>query len=111
MAIVSTEKNRVVKERAIKLGIQCHHGTNEKLETIREIAAKEGIDLQSTAYIGNDVNDLSCMEQVGLPVAVADAHPLVKQASSVVLKRRGGHGAVREFCAMVCAAIEGESKI
>jgi N-acylneuraminate cytidylyltransferase len=47
-------------------------------------------------YLGNDVNDLPCFEQVGWPVAVASAHPSVRAAARAVTSVPGGHGAVRE---------------
>jgi N-acylneuraminate cytidylyltransferase len=43
------------------------------------------------------------MGLVGWPVAVADAHPAVRQAARLVLARSGGHGAVRELCDLVVA--------
>jgi hypothetical protein len=51
--------------------------------------------------LGNDVNDLAPMGLVGWPVAVADAHPTVRQAARLVLARSGGHGAVRELCDLI----------
>ena len=54
-------------------------------------------------YVGNDVNDLDCLELVGMPVAVADAHPEVIDRAALVLEHRGGEGAVRELCDMLLA--------
>lgn len=55
------------------------------------------IDLKRTAFVGNDVNDLSVMQIVGYPIAVADAHPLVKNVATIVLDTRGGDGVAREI--------------
>ena len=63
---------------------------------LREIAAKEGITLDQTAYIGDDCNDLECIRAAGLGIAVADAAKEVKEAADYVLKAKGGCGAVRE---------------
>jgi len=38
------------------------------------------------------------MAAVGLPAAVADAHPRVLAAAGHVTRAAGGRGAVREFC-------------
>jgi YrbI family 3-deoxy-D-manno-octulosonate 8-phosphate phosphatase len=62
------------------------------------MCASEDIDPANVAYVGNDVNDLPAMELVGFPVAVADSDPAVLRIARLVLERRGGHGAVREFC-------------
>ena len=48
------------------------------------------------AYVGDDVIDLPAMEQIGLPIAVADAEPAVQDAAAWTTHRRGGRGAVRE---------------
>ena len=59
---------------------------------------RRGLALEETAYVGNDVNDASCLEAVGLPVVPADAWPEVKGLARWVLERRGGDGCVREVC-------------
>ena len=53
------------------------------------------------AFVGNDVNDQPCLEAVGLPVVVADAAEEIIPLAHIVLKQKGGYGAVREFCDMV----------
>jgi N-acylneuraminate cytidylyltransferase len=60
--------------------------------------------LQRTAYIGDDVNDLPALQIAGLSVAPANAQPEVRAAATLVLKRGGGHGAVRELVEMMLAA-------
>ena len=44
------------------------------------------------------------MAAVGLPAAVADAHPRVLAAASHVTNAAGGQGAAREFCDWLLAA-------
>jgi 3-deoxy-D-manno-octulosonate 8-phosphate phosphatase (KDO 8-P phosphatase) len=56
------------------------------------------------AFIADDIIDLPGLEAVGLPVAVADAVPAVKQASSLVLESAGGQGAVRELVELILSA-------
>ena len=96
--ILSTEVNLVVKVRARKLGLPCLHGVKEKLDALRKEAARRKVPLKHVAYVGNDINDAACLRAVGLPVVVADAWPEVVPLARWVLKRRGGEGAVREFC-------------
>jgi len=99
--VLSTEKNPVVSARCRKLGINCFQGLDEKVGTLHQIVRERELSLAQVAYIGNDVNDLSCLEAVGFPIVVADAHPDVLPAASFVLARDGGQGAVREFCDML----------
>ncbi len=97
--ILSTEVNGVVTARATKMGAAaCIQGSPDKPPVLREEAARRGVSLEETAYVGNDVNDAGCLELVGLPVVPADAWPEVVPLARMVLERRGGHGCVREFC-------------
>jgi 3-deoxy-D-manno-octulosonate 8-phosphate phosphatase (KDO 8-P phosphatase) len=104
MAILSGEKNGIVMTRAKKLCLDCYHGVDEKKIVLQSIIDQYGIDLGKVAFVGNDINDLSCLRLVGLPVVVNDAYPEVKKVARIVLKRKGGLGAVREFCEMVVKA-------
>ena len=105
--IVSMEVAPVVGARARKLGVECLHGIEEKLDVLRSEAAARGIGLEETAYVGNDVNDVSCLEAAGLPVVPADAWPEARELARWVLTRRGGEGCVRELCDAVWAARAG----
>lgn len=104
MVILSTEANPVVGARAAKLGVECRQGSADKASELAALLAERGVDPAHVAYLGNDVNDLGCLQLVGLPVVVADADPGVLGAARLVLTRRGGHGAVRELCDRLLAA-------
>jgi 3-deoxy-D-manno-octulosonate 8-phosphate phosphatase (KDO 8-P phosphatase) len=96
--VVSMETAPVVGARARKLGIECIQGIEEKLPLLHEQSAARGIDLDETAYVGNDINDAPCLQAVGLPVVPADAWPEAREHARWVLTRSGGKGCVREFC-------------
>jgi YrbI family 3-deoxy-D-manno-octulosonate 8-phosphate phosphatase len=98
IVILSTEKNPVVLRRAEKLGLVCHHGLDDKLAALERLAIEAGIDLSSVAYMGNDINDAGCLERVGLPIVVQDAHEDVLRLAKLRTRARGGRGAVREVC-------------
>ncbi|WP_235854262.1 N-acetylneuraminate synthase family protein [Nonomuraea aridisoli] len=102
--VMSTEQNPVVAARALKLGVPVLQGLSDKRTALREWLRIEGLDPARVAYVGNDVNDLGAMGEVGWPVATPDAHPKARAAARVVLTRPGGSGAVRELCDRVLAA-------
>ncbi|NUS07497.1 MAG: NTP transferase domain-containing protein [Nonomuraea sp.] len=102
--VMSTEHNPVVAARARKLGVPVLQGLAEKRTVLRDWLSIEGLDPARVAYVGNDVNDLGPMAEVGWPIATPDAHPRVRAAARVVLTRPGGSGAVRELCDLVVAA-------
>lgn len=99
--ILSTEVNPVVAARAGKLGVDVLQGVANKDAALRSWASGLRVPLARIAYLGNDVNDLGCLELVGWPVVVADAHRDVMSAARVVLSRNGGDGAVRELADLV----------
>ena len=105
--VLSTEKVPIVRLRAQKLGLECIHGSDNKAASLKAWLADRGFEAEKTVYVGNDVNDLGCMQMVGLPVAVADAFPEAMAAARVVLEARGGHGAVREVAMAVTRSLDG----
>lgn len=96
--IISSEVNKVVEKRAEKLNIECYSGVENKLEVLKEILDEKKISPDNAAFVGNDINDISCMKHLGMGVAVKDAFPEVKKVSKLILKKAGGYGAVRELC-------------
>ncbi|PFG18363.1 YrbI family 3-deoxy-D-manno-octulosonate 8-phosphate phosphatase [Propionicimonas paludicola] len=99
--ILSTEVNDVLTARAKKLRIECVHSAVEKQSELRAWCRRVHVDPEAVVYVGNDLNDLGCLQIVGWPVAVANAHPAVKQAAAWTTAASGGHGAVREVAAWI----------
>ena len=97
LVIISTEKNPVVAARGAKLNLEVIQGVNDKLPKLVDWAGANHLSLDQIAFLGNDVNDVGCLKKVGLGVAVADAYPAALDAADFVLKKKGGHGAVREI--------------
>ncbi|OYN86588.1 acylneuraminate cytidylyltransferase [Parenemella sanctibonifatiensis] len=104
LLILSRERNPVVTARARKVGAEVLQGIDDKASALRDWMADKSLDPQRVAYVGNDVNDLAPMQVVGWPIAVADAHPAVRQAVRLVLTASGGKGAVREACDRILAS-------
>lgn len=98
MIVLSKETDPVVSSRCAKLKLPCFQGVGEKEAFLKKYLAGARIDPANVVYVGNDVNDIGCLKLVGLPVAVAGAHPAVFSEARLVLSRPGGRGAVREFC-------------
>lgn len=96
--IVSTESNPVVTARAQKLKLRAVQNCADKHASLKELAAEYGVGLENICFVGNDINDASCLEAVGLPILVADAHPDVLGLARCRTTVPGGYGAVREIC-------------
>lgn len=94
--VLSTETNAVVGARCRKLKIEAIHGCEDKLATLQSLARGRNLSAEEIAYVGNDLNDLGCMQWVAWPIAVADAVPEVRALAKWVTRSPGGHGAVRQ---------------
>jgi len=105
--IISTEKNPVVTVRSHKLQIQCKQNIDDKATTVLETCRELGINAKHTMFVGNDINDIPAFKVVGIPVAVADAHPDVNPYVLFHTEKSGGYGAVREVCDLVYHAKKG----
>lgn len=94
----SGTNKKLVKRRADLFGVkQVYVGTQRKIEVMKKWCAELAIDMQETAYIGDDINDRELMEQVGVSACPANAVLGIKRISNVVLKHKGGDACVREF--------------
>ena len=97
LLVLSSEANPVVRARCDKLGIECLQGIGRKWPVLAEWLANRNIDPAHVIYVGNDVNDLECLQSVGCGMAVADSHEAVRSAARIILDAGGGRGAVREI--------------
>lgn len=101
LLILSSEKNPVVAARANKLQVPVLHGIDRKDLALKQWCEEQGIAPERVLYVGNDVNDLPCFGLVGWPVAVADAHDVVRDAARAVTSAPGGAGAIREIASWI----------
>lgn len=72
--VLSTEENPVVATRCEKMKIQCIQGCRDKGKRLISLVQERSLSMHQVAFMGNDINDLSCLQAVGLPIVVADAH-------------------------------------
>ena len=105
VAAVSGRSSPAVAARMRELKItDVVQGCTDKVEALRTIARRRGVDPLRSACIVDDTVDLPLMSAVGFAAAVADAHPVVLSAAHWVAKAPGGRGAVRELCDVILRA-------
>lgn len=102
--IISTEVNPVVSIRAKKLKTDCIQGAEDKAVAIADWALAAGIPLSNIAFVGNDINDIPALKEVGLPMAVGDAYEEIFPFIKYRTRKPGGYGAVREICDLIVYA-------
>ena len=97
--IITGRKSKIVKNRAKELGItEFYQGVGDKLTQLKMVAEKYNAAPEQIAYIGDDLNDLECIEYCGVTACPSDAVEEVKRRVTYVCKVNGGEGTVREFC-------------
>jgi len=102
-AVLSREENPVVSARCRKLKLEVFQGVRQKDQILKELTAARGWNPAEILYIGNDLPDLDVLPLVGFFAAPADAHPEVLRRADLILKHKGGRGAVRELCERLLA--------
>ena len=98
VCIITGGRGRTLENRLRMLGIDHFYvDCMDKITAIREYMAGQGLDPANVINMGDDIPDLECMREVGLPVCPADAAAEVIEASRYVSEFRGGEGAVRDI--------------
>lgn len=105
VAVISARESRAVEERMAALGIaHLCLGQSDKGAALAKLMRDLGMSRAQTAYMGDDLVDLPALTLAGLGIAVADAHPLVRERAAWVTQKPGGRGAVREACELILKA-------
>lgn len=98
---ISGETSPGLKRRAEKLKlVHLYLGIDDKPEVLRKILSKSKLSAGEIAYIGDDINDLDILKEVGkagLTATPADGMPVVKKSVHYICKAKGGYGAFRDF--------------
>ena len=98
LVVISGEKSNAVLNRCSKLGIEhVYLGVKNKLEIAREICKKLKINITNCAFIGDELNDIHLLREVGLSASPFDANTIIKKEVDWVMKKYGGEGVFREF--------------
>ncbi|WP_423821426.1 HAD-IIIA family hydrolase [Salinisphaera sp. SPP-AMP-43] len=106
IAVISGRPSPPVAARLSGLGIdEVHMACDDKPGRLADLSAARGLKAAQIAVMGDDLPDLEIMSHAGLALAVADAVPEVRRAAHWVSALPGGHGAVREACELLIAAV------
>jgi 3-deoxy-D-manno-octulosonate 8-phosphate phosphatase (KDO 8-P phosphatase) len=100
VAVVSGRISRATEIRARELGIEeCHQdGGAQKIRVIERLMEQRGLSWSQIAMLGDDLPDLAVLRRAGLPAVVANATEEARKVAVWRGNRKGGSGAVREFC-------------
>ena len=102
VAILTSENSSIVKKRAEKLKIKMVYiNEKDKLLRIKTICIRLNINMEEAAYIGDDINDLDVLENVGISAMPINSPILEYFNPDYITKRTGGDGAFREFVDLI----------
>mgnify|MGYP002622627778 FL=1 len=90
-------------------GVSAELPPMSKLQAAREICAQLAITLADVCYVGDDINDIDLLREVGFPCCPPNARPEVKSISKSsgakadirILDTPGGQGAIRELADLI----------
>ncbi len=96
--IITGETTQIVARRAEKLKIQhLFQGVKNKLQVATAFCEAQDLTLKDCAYIGDDLNDIALLKEVGFSCSPANAPEYIKKHVDLVLETAGGNGAFRAF--------------
>ena len=99
------ENIEILKSRAAKLKInEVYYNEKDKLSRIKYLLAKYNLQIENIAYIGDDLNDLAVLTEVGLSAMPSQSPILNSFTPDIVTKTRGGEGAFRELADIILKA-------
>lgn len=101
-AILTAEKNPLLQKRADKLKVDyLYTGSKDKLALLEQLCNELGIDIQESAYIGDDYFDVPAIKACGFGCVPSSAFEDIKEAADYVTLRKGGEGAFREMVQVI----------
>lgn len=105
VALVSGRVSEATALRAKEIGVECHQEPEAyKMPAVQGLLTRKAVGWEAVAMLGDDIPDLAVLRRVGLPAAVSNATEPVRAVAKWQSTRRGGHGAVREFCEAILRA-------
>lgn len=97
VAIITGGYTEAVQIRFSRLGIAyIYMRSAVKIHDFNDFLQKTGLKPEEVMYAGDDIPDYEVMQQVGLPVAPADAAPEIKSIAKYISHCNGGEGVARD---------------
>ncbi|MGH1537322.1 MAG: 3-deoxy-manno-octulosonate-8-phosphatase KdsC [Gammaproteobacteria bacterium] len=102
VGVITGRNSKALEHRMHDLDVKhVYQGCIDKHTVYQQLLNELGITPEQTSFAGDDIVDLQVMTHCGLAIAVANAHPFVKQHAHWETTATGGHGAVREICELL----------
>jgi len=105
IVIISGRYSKAVEYRGNELGFKkIIQNSKDKLKEFNNTFGKE-FNLKEVCFVGDDIVDVSLMQEVGLAVTVPNAnYNNLSNHAHWITPRKGGYGAVRDVCDLIVLA-------
>lgn len=99
VAIISGEESQEINYIAKKFNLEdIHQGIRIKKPIYESIKAKYNLEDDEILYVGDDINDIECLENSKYAITVNEANYKVKEIPHIqITKANAGNGAFREI--------------
>lgn len=105
VGILTGENTKIVERRAQKLKVDyLYMGIKDKTAVTSKLITDLNITFNEVAYIGDDLNDIGMLQLCGFSAVPSSAPEYIKAYAKIVLTKRGGEGAFREFVEKILGA-------
>jgi YrbI family 3-deoxy-D-manno-octulosonate 8-phosphate phosphatase len=103
--IITKEKTSMVKKWAKRMKIKkLFDGVQQKEKILDMVCAQFNVTQNEIAFIGDDVNDVELLKEVGFSAVPNDAILIAKNNSNYICEKKGGEGAFREMAEIILLA-------
>lgn len=98
LAIISGETNKAIEMLAKKFSItEVHQSIRIKIDVLKSIIERNNLTQEDYVYIGDDVNDLACLEHAKYKITLPHAPQKLKELEEIqITEAQCGNGAFRE---------------
>ncbi len=98
IAIISGEKNPAIEILTKKFKLEeVHQKIHTKIDVLKNIVEKYNLSQEEYVYLGDDINDLECLNYAKYKITVPHAVKKVKNVAGIqITEKESGWGAFRE---------------
>lgn len=98
IGIISGEQNAAIETLAKKFQIEeIHQNIRIKIDVLKDIVERYNLSKEEFLYIGDDINDVECLEFAKYKITVPHSVQKVKEVEDIqITENQAGSGAFRE---------------
>ncbi|MCD8377451.1 MAG: HAD hydrolase family protein, partial [Candidatus Gastranaerophilales bacterium] len=98
ISVISGERNPAIEWLKDTFNLEeVHQRIKDKLPVLKSILKKYNLSQEEYVYIGDDINDIECLNYAKYKITVPDAARKIKELQNIqITENKGGNGAFRE---------------